>query len=310
VQDALGESVGKRFGYATVGESGVVEEAGPAPYLDYSPATDLEIKQGQELAWLTDSERSAVSWIIAQQLPGFASDVIARRSTEFERVRERVSARLNREVNRLETEALKADADSAAGKKVRRASEGLRRQADELDKRRASRLATIERQLSMAPLPPRITAIALVMPATPTLNVEQAADADARAAIERRGVDAVLAAEVALGRSPEEQSHNNPGFDVLSRTPDGPSIRIEVKARIAGADTFTITRTEVLMALNSAPDHRLALVRVSELGSEHDELRYIGGAFDGVEPASLTDFNVVSQNLSWKAWWDRGVGPF
>jgi SNF2 family DNA or RNA helicase len=310
VQDALGESVGKRFGYATVGESGVVEEAGPAPYLDYSPATELEIKQGQELAWLTKSERSAVSWIIAQQLPGFASDVIARRSTEFERVRERVSARLNREVNRLETEALKADADSAAGKKVRRASEGLRRQADELDKRRESRLATIERQLSMAPLPPRITAIALVMPATPIPNVEQAADADARAAIERRGVDAVLAAEVGLGRSPEEQSHNNPGFDVLSRTPDGPSIRIEVKARIAGADTFTITRTEVLMALNSAPDHRLALVRVSELGSEHDELRYIGGAFDGVEPASLTDFNVVSQNLSWKDWWDRGVGPF
>lgn len=310
VQDALGESVGKRFGYATVGESGVVEEAGPAPYLDYSPATDLEIKQGQELAWLTKSERSAVSWIIAQQLPGFASDVIARRSTEFERVRERVSARLNREVNRLETEALKADADSAAGKKVRRASEGLRRQADELDKRRESRLATIERQLSMAPLPPRITAIALVMPATPTPNAGQSADADARAAIERRGVDAVLAAEVAFGRSPEEQSHNNPGFDVLSRTPDGPSIRIEVKARIAGADTFTITRTEVLMALNSAPDHRLALVRVSELGSEHDELRYIGGAFDGVEPASLTDFNVVSQNLGWKEWWDRGVGPF
>lgn len=226
-------------------------------------------------------------------------------------MRERVSARLTREVNRLETEALKADADAAAGKRVRRASEGLRRQADELDKRRESRLGTIERQMSMAPLPPRITAIALVMPATPAPELgAQSVDAAARQAVERRGVDAVLAAEVALGRIPEEQAHNNPGFDVLSRSSDGPSIRIEVKARIAGADTFTITRTEVLMALNSAPDHRLVLVRVSELGAEHDELRYIGGAFDGVEPANLTDFDVVSQNLSWKDWWDRGVGPF
>lgn len=311
VQDAMGESVGKRFGYATVGEGGVVEEAGPAPYLDYSPASDLDIEQGQALPWLTESERSAVSWIIAQQLPGFASDVIARRTTEFERVRERVSARLTREVNRLETEALKADADAAAGKRVRRASEGLRRQADELDKRRESRLRTIERQMSMAPLPPRITAIALVMPSTPAPDLgAQSADAAARQAVERRGVDAVLAAEVALGRVPEEQAHNNPGFDVLSRSAHGPSIRLEVKSRIAGADTFTITRTEVLMALNSAPDHRLALVRVSELGAANDELRYIGGAFDGVEPANLTDFNVVSQNLSWKDWWDRGVDPF
>jgi SNF2 family DNA or RNA helicase len=311
VQDATGESVGKRFGYATVGESGVVEEAGPAPYLDYSPPSEIEIVQGQALAWLTSSERSAVSWIIAQQLPGFAHDVVTRRTLEFERVRERVSLRLSREVNRLETEALKADADSAAGKRVRRSSETLRRQADELDKRRQRRLAFIEQQMSMAPLPPRITAIALVLPATDSPDdVSNSADPVARKAVERRGVDAVLAAEVALGRVPVEQAHNNPGFDVLSRGADGTGIRIEVKARIAGSDTFTITRTEILMALNSAPDHRLALVRVSEDGPDYDELRYIANAFEGVEAANLTDFNVVSQNLSWKDWWDRGTEPF
>lgn len=311
VQDATGTTVSKRFGYAFVEESGAVREAGPAPYLDYSPAVDMQIKDGVALPWLPQRERDTVSWIIAEQLPTFADDVRSRRTAEFERIRERVNTRLTREVNRLETEALKADADAAAGKRVRRSSEALRRSAEELNKRRESRLTTIERQLSMAPLPPRITAIALIMPSIGTEEGRSpSADAVARAEIERRGVDAVLAAELALNRIPEEQAHNNPGFDVLTRAASGPGIRIEVKGRIAGADTFTITRMEVLTALNTAPDHRLALVRVSPDGPEYDELRYIGNAFQGIEPTWLTDFDVVSQNLSWADWWNRGTAPF
>lgn len=311
VQDSTGTTVGKRFGYAFVDESGAVREAGPAPYLDYSPAPDTQRQDGVALPWLAARERDTVSWIIAEQLPTFAREVGSRRTVEFERIRERVKARLTREVNRLETEALRADSDAAAGKKVRRSSESLRRSADDLDKRRESRLAMIERQLSMAPLPPRITAIALILPTVEEdAGVGPSVDADARAEIERRAVDAVLAAERALHRTPEEQAHNNPGFDVLTRAKDGRGIRIEVKGRIAGADTFTITRMEVLTALNTAPDHRLALVRVSPDGAEHDELRYIGNAFQGVEPNWLTDFDVVSQNLSWADWWDRGSEPF
>jgi hypothetical protein len=47
---------------------------------------------------------------------------------------------------------------------------------------------------------------------------------------DRRAVAAVVAAETALGRNPEEQDHNNPGFDILSedrRT--GMVYQIEVK---------------------------------------------------------------------------------
>jgi SNF2 family DNA or RNA helicase len=311
VQDATGSTVGKSFGYAVVGAHGTVSEAGPAPYLDYAPATSEQIAEGTALPWLHERERDAVSWIIAEQLPAFTHEVTSRRASEYERVRDRVKTRLTREVNRLETEALKADADAAAGKKVRRSSETLRRNAEELDKRKESRLTLIERQLSMAPLPPRITAIALILPAAEAeAFVGQSVDPAARSAIERRGVDATLAAEKALGRIAQEQHHNNPGFDILSREREGEGIRIEVKARVAGADTFTITRTEVLLALNTNPNHRLALVRVSPDGPEHDELRYVGNAFQGVEPAWLTDFDVVSQNLSWRDWWERGVDPY
>lgn len=312
VLDSTGQTVSKRFGYSVIGADGITREAGPAPYLDYAPADESRRAAGAGLPWLRQREKDAVSWVIAEQLPVFAADAVAQRTHEYERIRERVATRLTHEVNRLYAAALKTDADAAAGKRVRYSADTLRRRAEDLEQRRETRLALIDRQLAMSPLTPRITAIALVVPTGSETGAAHgvSVDAAARAEMERRGVDAVLDAERALGRNPEEQAHNNPGFDVLSRLPEGAEIRIEVKARIEGADTFKITRTEVLTALNAAPDHRLALVRVSVAGPQHDQLRYIGNAFEGVEPSWLTDFDVVSHNLPWDEWWARGSAPF
>ena len=310
LRDATGETVSKQFGYSFVTAAGQVREAGPAPYLDFAPASAEQRAALGVGSWPAAAESAALAWVVAEQLPRFATDVTAKRTREFERVRVRVTTRLDREVNRLYTEALKVEDDALNGKKVRVSADSLRKKAEELEQRKVRRLSLIEQQLAMAPIPPRVKAAALVLPAPAEPSAPQhAVDADARQAIERRGVDAVLAAERALGRTPEEQHHNNPGFDVLSLPADGPSIRIEVKARIDGADTFTITRTEVLTALNTAPDHRLALVRVSPDGPRFDEVRYVSNAFTGMEPNWITDFDVVSQNLSWSDWWARAVEP-
>ena len=52
-----------------------------------------------------------------------------------------------------------------------------------------------------------------------------------------RAVDAVVAAERALGRIPEVQPHNNPGFDIRSWDPAaGTLVFIEVKGRVEGAE--------------------------------------------------------------------------
>ncbi|WP_156174107.1 DUF3883 domain-containing protein [Mycobacterium nebraskense] len=49
--------------------------------------------------------------------------------------------------------------------------------------------------------------------------------------VNRAGVDRVLAYERAAGRDPQEQAHNNPGFDVASHHPDGSVARyIEIKS--------------------------------------------------------------------------------
>ncbi len=117
VRDSTGQTVSKRFGYSVVGADGIVREAGPAPYLDYAPADEPRRVTGTSLPWLTQREKDAVSWVIAEQLPVFAGDVTTRRTLEYERVRERVATRLTREVNRLYTEALKTDADAAAARR-------------------------------------------------------------------------------------------------------------------------------------------------------------------------------------------------
>lgn len=56
-----------------------------------------------------------------------------------------------------------------------------------------------------------------------------------RAAVDAAGVAIVLAYERTCGRDPEEQAHNNPGFDVLSKNQAGDIVRrIEIKS-IGGA---------------------------------------------------------------------------
>lgn len=309
VQDATDTTIARRFGYALADSRGFVLDAGPAPYLDYTSPSDQSTHD--RLTWLSESEDAATKWIASQQLPQFAAETVSRRTAEYERLAAAVKERLGREIDRLKIEATRTDSAAAAGRRVRTSGDSLRRRADDLVARLEVRQELILRQLSMSPLPPRIISAALVLPAsTEGAGTSPAVDPLARKAVERRGVDAALAAERSLGRLPTEQPFNNPGFDILSKRPGGADLRIEVKARVFGSETFTITRTEVLLALNASENHRLVLVSVHPDGPEFDELRYIGNVFSGAEPSWLNDFGLVSQTMSWDYYWDLGSTPF
>jgi hypothetical protein len=123
--------------------------------------------------------------------------------------------------------------------------------------------------------------------------------------VERIAVEAVLAAERGLGRDPTEQPRNNPGFDILSRPPDGGRLLfIEVKGRVVGASTFTITKNEVLHALNKGDDYVLALVRVD--GEHAQDVRYIRRPFTGSDEVL---FGVTSLNVDWNDMFERAGAP-
>ena len=311
IVDATEASVARRFGYAYIDEHGAVEAAGPAPYLDCvaAPPTD-HVVAARGLPWLAQAEEQAASWIIANQLPVFLSEVKLRREIELQRVREQVGQRLDQENNRLVLEAMVAQEQEQAGKKPRESHTSLMFKAADLEGRRTARLALLDRQLEMQARPPRVLTAALVLPLS-AVQAEVPADAPMHAIetkeVERRGVELVLAAEHALGRTPVEQAFNNPGFDVLSHRDGEDPIRIEVKARIAGAEDFFVTHNEVLTALNSAPRYRLALVRVDPRGPEHDEVRYLENPFAGFDAG---DFDATGHRGKWETTWAQGREPF
>jgi len=118
-------------------------------------------------------------------------------------------------------------------------------------------------------------------------------------------LEAVLAAERALGRAPEEMAHNNPGYDVRSTDRDGRVYYIEVKGRLEGSETFAVTTNEVTFAQTQGERHRLALVQVSPEGAAGDRLRYVTGAFTHIGPSATTR----SFTEEWRDYWARGGPP-
>src|SRR5690606_10819513 len=176
----------------------------------------------------------------------------------------------------------------AAGRSLKIRPETALRRARDLERRLEKRLAALDADETLRPLPPVVAGGALVVPQglvdrlTGRRDKPVAEYARDTAAVERRAIAAVMAAERRLGREPTEMPHNNKGYDIRSLTPDGHWVFIEVKGRILGADEFTVTRNEVLYGKN-ADRYRLALVSVHPGGPEHDEVRYVLDPFKGFD---------------------------
>jgi hypothetical protein len=81
---------------------------------------------------------------------------------------------------------------------------------------------------------------------------------------------------------------------------------IEVKGRIAGADTVTVTKNEIITALNKPENFILALVQVpsAEEIDNNCSIRYVRRPFQK-EP----DFAVTSVNYNLRELWQQGTVP-
>jgi hypothetical protein len=71
-----------------------------------------------------------------------------------------------------------------------------------------------------------------------------------------------------FGFEPIDREVEKLGYDIESRVPGTGKLRfIEVKGRVSGADTITVTRNEILYSLNKPEDFILAIVAF--VGEEH-----------------------------------------
>src|SRR5262249_43517678 len=153
---------------------------------------------------------------------------------------------------------------------------GLARQrADELSGRLQKRLAELEQERKLSPLPPVILGGALIMPVgllrkltgqAPETPPDFALDTEES---ERRAMQAVMETERRLGFVPRDVSAENLGYDVESAIPNSGLLRfLEVKGRVRGARTVTITKNEILTGFNKPDEFILALVIIDEDSTE------------------------------------------
>jgi hypothetical protein len=201
-----------------------------------------------------------------------------------------VKVRLRREILHWQHRALELEREEQAGRQQRLNSQNARRHVEVLTDRLEKRLAELARERAIAPLPPEIQGAALIVPIGWLAARQQPSGApdglaEGREHIEKLAVDAVMAAERALGREPKDVCAENRGYDIESKEPNGGRLHfIEVKGRHEAADTVSITRNEMLTAYNAEDAYVLAVVQVeSGFAREPVYVRKPTGLF-GPEP--------------------------
>ena len=265
--------ISRRLQFVEVDAKGNVRNGGYAPYLDYRPMREEEKPLVEELIgtanWLRaeEIEKSALAYAIQHLVPEHFDEVSAARFQAVERTRAAVHERLTREIMYWNNRAQELKDHELSGKPNARLNSGnARTRAEELEGRLQSRMSELEKERQLSKLPPNIVGGALIVPECLLNRLlgqhgNSLLDQHRNMEIERMAMQAIMARERELGFEPRDVSRERVGYDIESRHGDGRLRFIEVKGRRAGADTVTVTRNEILTALNKPDEFILAIVQ-------------------------------------------------
>lgn len=276
--------ISRQIHFVELGEDGTARNAGYAPYLDYRAARGDEqnalLAYAKNLPWLCqDVEKLAIAYAIKNLVPRHLEETRKRKLALVDKTEKAVRERLTAEIQYWDFRASDLRQKENAGKRNSSLNSAqASRRAEDLAARLQKRLDELARERQISPLPPHIAGGALIVPAgllrKLTGKSENSpdnftADAKAKKVIEQAAMQAVMAIERKLGFAPRDVSADKCGYDVESHIPEnlrsasGESLRfIEVKGRAKGADTVTVSRNEILCALNQPEQFILALAEV------------------------------------------------
>jgi len=308
----VGRVVSRRMQFVEIDPKGNAINAGWAPHLDLEPLAPADMALVEDVLaapWIArDLEQVALAHASTHLVPEHFDEVRARREKSVDKTLAAVHERLVKEINFWSDRYIKLQDDIAAGKDVRLTLENVRRTIDDLTARRQSREKELLAMRHVVSATPLVLGGALVIPAGLLMQrkgiSEQeggwSADADARARIERIAMQAVTAAESALGHEVIDVSAQKCGWDLTSipRSVDGrisESRHIEVKGRAKGQTTITVTRNEILYGLNQADKFMLAIVLVD--GDTHDGPYYVRRPFNQEPDWAVTSINLELRQL-------------
>ena len=263
-----GRIISRRVQFINTDATGGAENAGWAPHLDLQPASAEDIALIPDVLnapWITqDLEKLAIQQVSVQLVPEHLQSVRLRVEQQSDRVLAAVQERLVKELNHLQNRRIRTQEDIANGRVPKVSLINLDRLIDDLTNRLRSRQAELAAMKETSSATPVVLGGALVIPAGMLAQrrgepssvsgneengaVTWVANPAARARIERLAMEAVMEAERAVGNTVHDVSAEKWGWDITSQPPftsDGklPELRhIEVKGRIHGATTITVTR--------------------------------------------------------------------
>ena len=316
-RDGRRRVISRRLQFVEIDVAGAVRPAGYAPYLDYRGATESErvfLAPIRDEPWLqVNLDERARSYAITHLVPAHLAEVRQRRTELTTKTLVAVQERLTKEIIYWNSQAAKYRAQEQAGKTPRMNAAVAERRADELQERLRWRLEELAQERHITAQAPAVIGGALVVPVGLLTRLLGAAPAtgdgstpEARRRIELTAMAAVFHAERSLGFEPHDVSADKVGYDIESCIPGSGRLRfIEVKGRTAGATTVTVTRNEILTALNKPEEFVLALVAVPSAGaSAPEDVRYVRRPFTR-EPEDFAE----SVTYRWDELWSRGEDP-
>jgi SNF2 family DNA or RNA helicase len=307
--------VSKRMLYVEVNADTTTRHVHYAPYLDYRPIATGEpgietILDRPECQWITrELEKQVQGHAITQVVPEHLAEVRGRKLELIGKTEAAVKERLTKEITWWDHRAEELKLQELAGRPNAKLNSGeARKRADLLQGRLEKRLDDLKLEAQISPLPPVVLGGMLVVPiglikamtgetaSTPTAAVDtQISAARARAII--------MDIERQLGFDPTDREFEKLGYDIESRVPGTGKLRfLEVKGRVAGAPTITVTRNEILYSLNKPEDFILAIVEF--LDSETHKAYYLRQPFQR-EP----DFNAVTVDYDFAGLLARAEEP-
>lgn len=294
--------VSRRMQFVYIDGERHVTNAGWAPHLDLRPLSADEMRLMNDVIqspkFGLDIEQAVLGYASSVLVPEHFQEVKRRREAMVDKTLNSVQERLVKEISFWSDRHIKLQEDRAAGKDVRLNFENVRRTIDDLTVRLDSRKKELEGMRQVVSATPVIIGAALVIPQGLLFQrsgkLDFCDDPEARKRVEVAAMKAVIAAEEAEGFITHDVSAQKCGWDVTSRSKPGikPEVvrHIEVKGRAKDAATVTVTRNEIMYALNQSDKFILAIVTVD--GDRVDGPHYVQKPFT-IEP----DWAVTSINF-------------
>jgi hypothetical protein len=299
--------ISKRVLYVEQKSDGSSKHLNYAPYLDYRPLNESEpvidsILNSQECVWINrELEQKVQAYAVANVVQDHMQDVRNNKIELLAKTEAAVKDRLTKEITYWDHRAEELKLQEQAGKVNAKLNSGeARKRADVLQGRLEKRLEDLKLEAQLSPLPPFVLGGLLIVPIGLINKISGKGNSKEKdtnspydtliSAAKARAI--VMEIERGLGFIPTDREFEKLGYDVESKMPNSGKLRfIEVKGRVSGAPTITVTRNEILYSLNKPDDFILAIVEF--LTEDNHKVHYIRNPFLR-EP----DFGVTSVNYN------------